>query len=921
MFSIPQSLQEVFLWLARSSFYGTILLAMILLVRIVVKGKLRCRMVYWLWLVLLVRLIWPLNVQTAFSVFNLIPRQVTPEQYLSSPQTAEEHNANANVAASTDTTDALPPAASAETTGPETTTAAVDSVELASPAVATMDWPKLLSGLWLGGAGLLSVWVLANNFRLWRIIKRRRLVTRQDILELLEDCKGQLDLQTVVGVVETDEVKTPCLFGYLRPRLLLPTGILNEMTPDQLRYVFLHELAHLKRHDILIGWLMAVVQVLHWFNPAVWFAMSRINADRELACDELALSTLKEHEPKAYGATILAFLQRFAGQRTVPAMAGIAENQSLLKRRMSMIAKFKNQKASTIPILVVIAILAATTFTSARSVARPSVEKVVEPIVETTLTAAARPAPIGHDDGKSAGKKSIAGSGHAVYFEPEQKSEIVAVMLYGSRYGYPQPPKEKFHVWLCDVNQEVIADFELPYGTFKRGNPKWVKMRVKTTQLPDQFYLCFGFNAEQRKGVYVHYDAEASGNSYTGLPGQGFEEFDTGDWMIRPVIRPSSDTGAPDGMMPGMEAPGAGAPGMMAASADSSDLQAMINATKPGKTLTVPAGTYDKPIKITKPMNLVCMDHGDVIFNITANEPAIMIDTAGKGKVIVSGLYINWQLATSDRHEMPFAVAVKDTEATITDCKFRPLGNPQRSPVAIRSMGFSKMDVIDCDFTGFDYVVCYGEGTQGRMFDCFIRDCGHQGVILYNGAEATVERNVITGSKYHAVRTTGGKLTMKDNLIINNRNRGVYLGNKSGSGTITNNLLIGNASGIDGISACKFKVENNVILKSTYAAIAARPYSMLAVSNNVISSNPRGIIIHQEEGKSDPIRSKFGKNVFWKNQADLENCDSPDAVIVEPEFVEPGNGNFKLTAPDLEGMGLSDPKVIFDLWQDYKARR
>ena len=284
----------------------------------------------------------------------------------------------------------------------------------------------------------------------------------------------------------------------------------------------------------------------------------------------------------------------------------------------------------------------------------------------------------------------------------------------------------------------------------------------------------------------------------------------------------------------------------------------------------------------------------------------------------VHNLTIQWQLATSDKHEMPFAVAVKDTATKIEHCNFRPLGNPQRSPVAIRSMGFSEMDVIDCDFTGFDYVVCYGEGTKGGMTDCFIRDCGHQGVILYSGAQALIQRNIITGSKYHAVRTTGGKLIMKDNLIINNSNRGVYLGNKSGSGEIVNNLLIGNASGIDGMSACKFKVANNVIMKSTYAAIAVRPYSMLDIQNNVITGNPRGIIVHQEEGKSDPVRSQIGKNLLWKNQTDFENCDSPDTIIQEPDFIEPGNGNFKLADTAFEGIGLSDPKVIFDLWQKYK---
>lgn len=896
-----QPFQDMFLWLVRSSFYGTVLLVMILLVRAVTRRQFRFRMVYWLWMVLLVRLIWPLDVQTTFSVFNLMPRQVTPEQFFT-PQAAEEQPANNK--ALTEKESAAP---SISTPSVVSEVPPIESDLPQASVTAPLDWQMMLCAVWLAGGGLLSVWVLGNNFKLWRIVKRRRLVTRQDILELLEDCKGQLGLQTVIGVVETDEVKTPCLFGYLRPRLLLPVGILDEMDTSQLRYVFLHELAHLKRHDILIGWLMAVVQVLHWFNPAVWYAMSRINADRELACDELALSTLKEQESNQYGATILTFLERFARGQKLPAMAGIAENKSLLRRRMTMIARFKNQKDSFIPVLAVMLVLAATTFTTARTAAHvDTAVTTVQTILETSLAANDQPVMLAQDDGKSAGQNSIAGSGHVVRFKIAQATELIGVKIYGSRYGTPQPPQENFFVWLADMNQEVFATFEYPYSKFKRGEPKWYSFKTDATKLPEEFYLCVGFNPEKTKGVYVHHDAEAGGASYLGLPHDNveFKAYDRGDWMIRAVVRPTGETLA--------------VAETVSEPADENSLQAMIDATEAGKTLTIPAGTYEEPIKISQAIRLVGSEDGQTVIKVTANEPAILIDTKGKGQVEVRNLTINWQLATSDKHDMPFAVAVKDTEAVITDCVFKPLGNPQRSPVAIRSMGFSKMNVGSCDFSGFDYVVCYGEGTKGSMSRCFIRDCGHQGVILYSGAEATVERNIITGSKFHAVRSTGGKLTMKDNLIINNSNRGVYLGNKSCSGSITNNLLIGNASGIDGMSACKFKVANNVILKSTYAAIAVRPYSMLDIQNNVISDGPRGVIVHQEEGKSDPVRSQIGKNLLWKNQTDFENCDSPDTIKQEPDFIEPGNGNFKLADTAFEGIGLSDPKVIFDLWQKYK---
>ena len=76
--------------------------------------------------------------------------------------------------------------------------------------------------VWLAGALVLAGYVLVGNFRLWWIVKRQRPVTEQRILDLLEDCKSQIGVQTILGVVVTEKVKSPALFGFIRPRLLLP---------------------------------------------------------------------------------------------------------------------------------------------------------------------------------------------------------------------------------------------------------------------------------------------------------------------------------------------------------------------------------------------------------------------------------------------------------------------------------------------------------------------------------------------------------------------------------------------------------------------------------------------------------------------------------------------------------------------------
>jgi RNA polymerase sigma-70 factor (ECF subfamily) len=148
-----------------------------------------------------------------------------------------------------------------------------------------------------------------------------------------------------------------------------------------------------------------------------------------------------------------------------------------------------------------------------------------------------------HDYGKSAGKRSIAGSGHAVRFEsPDEDRVLTSVRIFGSRYGLPKAPNEDFHVWLCDEKMQALAQFDFPYGEFERGEPAWVTLKIKPTKVPKNFILCVGFNPEQTKGVYVHYDDQPTENSLTGLPGQEPKVFPTGNWMIRVTLsRPKFD--------------------------------------------------------------------------------------------------------------------------------------------------------------------------------------------------------------------------------------------------------------------------------------------------------------------------------------------------------------------------------------------
>lgn len=160
-----------------------------------------------------------------------------------------------------------------------------------------------------------------------------------------------------------------------------------------------------------------------------------------------------------------------------------------------------------------------------------------------------KPIELAHDTGTSAGKKSIAGGGHAVRFEVQGKDWFLTeIRIYGSRYGMPAPPRENFHVWLCDSDFKVIVDFPFPYAKFGRGQPQWITLKVKPTSVPSKFIICAGFNPTGRKGVFVHRDGTPGKNSLVGLPGQSSEEMTQGNWMIRAKV---DQLKMADGLTPG----------------------------------------------------------------------------------------------------------------------------------------------------------------------------------------------------------------------------------------------------------------------------------------------------------------------------------------------------------------------------------
>lgn len=221
--------------------------------------------------------------------------------------------------------------------------------------------------VWLAGLLLLAGRALAQNLVFWRKVKTAQRVTDAQTLALFDDCREKMGVSKPVPLAETEYVKSPALYGFFRPTLFLPANVMRHFTLAEQRHIFLHELAHVKRCDMAVHWVATGFRMLHWFNPLLWFGFQRMAADRELACDELALSNAGEHEARSYGETVLKLLEFCARPAALPGLMGILEEKSQMTRRILQIARYKQQTRWPVLALVLLIGLGLVTLTDAQT--------------------------------------------------------------------------------------------------------------------------------------------------------------------------------------------------------------------------------------------------------------------------------------------------------------------------------------------------------------------------------------------------------------------------------------------------------------------------------------------------------------------------------------------------------------------------
>lgn len=168
--------------------------------------------------------------------------------------------------------------------------------------------PKLhinyLSYLWLVGMCIYLL-VIICSYVVYVIRKRKNAVLIREN-KILNDVKKQLNIKRYIKIKMSDDIQSPMLVGVFFPAIYIPC---RDIPEENMRMVFLHELTHYKRKDLIIKWLSVFVNAVHWFNPLVYLLFANISEACEISCDMAVTKNMSDTEQKIYMNTILDLAQ------------------------------------------------------------------------------------------------------------------------------------------------------------------------------------------------------------------------------------------------------------------------------------------------------------------------------------------------------------------------------------------------------------------------------------------------------------------------------------------------------------------------------------------------------------------------------------------------------------------------------------
>jgi Ca2+-binding EF-hand superfamily protein len=174
----------------------------------------------------------------------------------------------------------------------------------------------------------------------------------EDVAGEVRSLARRIGLRRAPSVRTSPDATTPFVAGLLRPVLVLPVCVLERTNPQSREPLLLHELAHLRRGDLVTRSIQNVGRYLFFFWPPVWWVCRAIERAAEIACDEWALAH-SAVPPRVYAATLLDVVRRRDGASFGAQALALARNGRFIQERFEMILKNVKPRSPRLSLLAV----------------------------------------------------------------------------------------------------------------------------------------------------------------------------------------------------------------------------------------------------------------------------------------------------------------------------------------------------------------------------------------------------------------------------------------------------------------------------------------------------------------------------------------------------------------------------------------
>lgn len=335
------------------SFSGALLILVLLLGKRLLKDKVSRQWQYYIWLVVILRLLLPFGPETNLlgNTYQALDGAMNHawsmrRQFLqNSPGTAPvPADSLMQLPLQPDAPEAAPVPAASVDLKQDNERANLPEENLTATYPLREIGELLASHIWLIWL-VVSLVLLIRKVTIYQSFVRyiRDGLTPVSDMEMLDRLSVIAEREGVKKPVELGVnplISSPMLIGFFRPCIVLPGAEYGE---KDFQYIVLHELTHYKRRDIFYKWLVQVTVCLHWFNPLVHLMSREITKACEFSCDEAVLAKTGGGSAWDYGKTLLDAMAAVGKYTRTPGAVTLSENKQLLKERLGAIVVYQRR--------------------------------------------------------------------------------------------------------------------------------------------------------------------------------------------------------------------------------------------------------------------------------------------------------------------------------------------------------------------------------------------------------------------------------------------------------------------------------------------------------------------------------------------------------------------------------------------------